>query len=285
MYDFKPLKNYIFVPLLHNNDYLKLSQIGYHNFKSIEPFRFFRCQEYHTIHFIIQGEGTLRIGEKSCYQLKENDVFFLPPDVPFKCVPNPKNKWAYVWCALTGDMEEYFKNQNFTLEAPIYTMKNSEGLKTFAYNFLTKSNPLTTTENEGFSFFYRFMAYIEQDRNNSIHLNTSETYVTKAKFLLKRNFGNPELKIEDIAKHLYISHAHLCLLFKKSTGISPKEYLIDLRNNKAKELLLDMTYTVTDVAYLVGYDNPFYFSTAFKKSFGITPSRYREEYEKSKAQQ
>ena len=281
MYDFKPLKNYLFMPLSNSSDTIQLSQIGYHNFKNIEPFRFFRSQEYYTIHFIVHGEGTLTIGENS-YQLKENDVFFLPPDILFKYVPKPKNKWAYVWCALTGDMKQYFENQNFTLQSPIYTMKNSKDLKTFAYNFLTKNNPITTTENEGLSFFYRFMAYIELDRNNSLSFNTPETYVVKAKFLLHSNFGNSELKIDDIAKNLYISHAHLCLLFKKSTNMSPKEYLIELRNNKAKELLSDMTYSISDIAYLVGYDNPFYFSTSFKKSFGVTPSQYRNTYKKRK---
>lgn len=63
--------------------------------------------------------------------------------------------------------------------------------------------------------------------------------------------------------------------FKAHTGSTPNQYLIQLRMYKAMELLLNTGYTVAEIAALVGYENPLYFSRLFHKKMKMSPSQYR----------
>ena len=62
--------------------------------------------------------------------------------------------------------------------------------------------------------------------------------------------------------------------FQKYCGMSPKQYLLKLRLNKAMALLLQNKYTVKDIAHRCGFSDEKHFSKTVKKSCGITPSEF-----------
>lgn len=62
--------------------------------------------------------------------------------------------------------------------------------------------------------------------------------------------------------------------FRAYTGTTPQQYITDIRICKAKELLSSSSFNITEIASIVGYDNPFYFSRIFKKSTGVAPKNY-----------
>lgn len=70
--------------------------------------------------------------------------------------------------------------------------------------------------------------------------------------------------------------------FKSATKLPPAKYLEKLRIAKAKELLCDTALTISEISYLVGYNDPFYFSKVFKKTTDITPSYFREKHNQCK---
>ena len=63
-------------------------------------------------------------------------------------------------------------------------------------------------------------------------------------------------------------------IFKEETGVTPVEYLLDIRIEKAKDLLLH-NFAVNEVANKVGFPDPYYFSKVFKKKTGISPKDYK----------
>lgn len=63
--------------------------------------------------------------------------------------------------------------------------------------------------------------------------------------------------------------------FKAHTGISPLQYVLDIRLSSAKDLLKNSDYSISDISTIVGYDNALYFSRLFHKHFGISPREYR----------
>ncbi len=67
--------------------------------------------------------------------------------------------------------------------------------------------------------------------------------------------------------------------FKAYTGTTPQQYITDIRLSKAKELLSYSSFNVTEIASIVGYDNPFYFSRIFKKNTGRSPRDYKNRLE------
>ncbi|WP_410429683.1 helix-turn-helix domain-containing protein [Metabacillus litoralis] len=69
----------------------------------------------------------------------------------------------------------------------------------------------------------------------------------------------------------YISHA-----FKRTTGYSPMQYVIRRRIGEAQSYLFSTDKTVTEIAYIVGYNSASNFNNAFKKMVNMSPQRYRE---------
>lgn len=64
--------------------------------------------------------------------------------------------------------------------------------------------------------------------------------------------------------------------FRTAVGCSPQQFVIQLRVGKAKELLADTSYNISEISTLVGYENPLYFSRMFRKSTGYAPTQYRK---------
>lgn len=83
------------------------------------------------------------------------------------------------------------------------------------------------------------------------------------------------LTINELAAQVYLTPTYLCLLFRQVTGTTINRYLTNVRMEKAKELLMDLSNKLYDLSYAVGYMNPSYFSRQFKKYVGCLPSEYR----------
>jgi len=91
-----------------------------------------------------------------------------------------------------------------------------------------------------------------------------------------RNQDN--LRIGEIAAEVGFSSQHFRELFKRYVGISPKKYLTTLKIQRSKCLLLHKEYSVTDVAYHLGFSSPQQFSKAFRKTIGLSPLLWRKAY-------
>lgn len=87
---------------------------------------------------------------------------------------------------------------------------------------------------------------------------------------------NEDINLTRLSSHIYVSSFHIIHTFKKEMGISPIQYLILKRMEKAKELLTVTDKTVAEISSQVGYANANYFNMLFKKTVGISPGRYRK---------
>ena len=85
-----------------------------------------------------------------------------------------------------------------------------------------------------------------------------------------------EICIDDYAKSHNMSTSWFIRNFKQYTGSTPMQYILNKRIYNAEALLQNPQYNVTEVALIVGYDNPLYFSRIFKKMKGVSPSEYRK---------
>ena len=88
------------------------------------------------------------------------------------------------------------------------------------------------------------------------------------------------ISLDNIAEAAESSVTHLCRLFKAATGLSPIQYLIDVRITAAKELLLT-DLKISEVAHLVGFDDISYFGRSFRKNNGASPRQYRQRMKKA----
>ena len=84
-----------------------------------------------------------------------------------------------------------------------------------------------------------------------------------------------KIEVENIACAAFMSRFHFIRMFKQAYGITPRQYLRDLRLSKAKELL-KQGVSVTQVCFEVGYSSLPTFSNAFKRSMGCSPLVYQK---------
>lgn len=85
-----------------------------------------------------------------------------------------------------------------------------------------------------------------------------------------------ELKLDEIADAAYLSEFHFARLFKKVTGISPHQYLANLRIDRAKKLLAETDLSITEIGIRVGYAGHSHFTKIFRQAIGMAPSEFRK---------
>lgn len=85
-----------------------------------------------------------------------------------------------------------------------------------------------------------------------------------------------KLNLDFLSRVRYVSKFHLLRLFKRYYGMTPRQYLIDKRIQKSKELLIS-GMTVTEVCFAVGFESVGSFSSLFKRRNGKSPSQYQKE--------
>lgn len=112
--------------------------------------------------------------------------------------------------------------------------------------------------------------------------NRDKEFVDRLTIILENNMNDPNFNVDKFARLMKFGRTVFYRKIKGVTGYSPNEYLRIMRMKKAAELLLSAdNYTVAEVAYKVGINDPFYFSKCFKAQFGISPSVYQKGEEKA----
>ncbi|MFW6298612.1 MAG: response regulator [Bacillota bacterium] len=106
--------------------------------------------------------------------------------------------------------------------------------------------------------------------------DTSEALVEKILHYMETHFNDPTLNMEKLCDTFSISVSYLSALFKKHTNTTFSRYLIQLRMEKAKELLWYSRLKITEVAHEIGYRDVYHFSHSFKKMTGKSPKEYRD---------
>lgn len=101
------------------------------------------------------------------------------------------------------------------------------------------------------------------------------SYVRSACLFMEENMKDEELGIVQVAESIFLNPVYFGRVFKSVKGMSFKQYLLQIRMERAKQLLLDTSMTVTDICQEVGIPNASYFAKLFKQCTGKLPSEYK----------
>ena len=122
------------------------------------------------------------------------------------------------------------------------------------------------------------LGQILQDRQNRTDSKVNDedfTFIQKISEIIHSEINNSDLSPQLIADRMYISASHLNRKIKAITDFSTSGYILNLRLNRAKKLLITTQKQIGEVAMDCGFNDFAYFSRTFKKEFGITPSQYQ----------
>lgn len=93
--------------------------------------------------------------------------------------------------------------------------------------------------------------------------------------------NNPDTGVESMSSSLCISRVQLYKRMVSLTGTTPSEYLRAKRISKAEQLVHDCNLNISEIAYMVGFNNPRYFAKYFHDAYGMTPSQYRKHLQET----
>jgi AraC-like DNA-binding protein len=151
--------------------------------------------------------------------------------------------------------------------------------KTFPINILEKmegewSFKRTSWQNSCMAGLYQLFAILEKTGFSDYLPLRSCRQLQPALEYIEKNYHDPDLDIETLAKKANMSTAYFRKIFKQMLKVSPIRYLQTVRIDKAKELLVTERFTINEASEMSGFSSPFYFDTVFKKKTGMTPTDY-----------
>lgn len=225
------------------------------------------------VHYIISGAGYYN--DK---RLAEGDGFIVYKNNYCTYRPDENDPWTYIWVRFCGeDDDELLKKSNLPQTSGSFHFDYKDRLIKIANELLTET--LMYDENvcyrEGIA---RLILSLAVQERSSGHSDRKQT-VMLAKEYIALNF-HKELKIEKMAKDLYVDRKYLRNLFMHYLGISTKEYLTRYRIERAKEMLWHGNEKISAIATSVGYSDPLAFCRIFNQRVGLTPGEYRKRKKK-----
>lgn len=91
---------------------------------------------------------------------------------------------------------------------------------------------------------------------------------------MEENYADSELKVDDLSDLSNLSRTSFYMKFKSISGKSPIQFINDFRLEKAENLIRSSHYSISEISYMVGFDNPGYFNRRFKEKYGTSPGKY-----------
>ena len=233
--------------------------------------------------YVVDGKGEFNIqGQR--FPVKPNDFVIINPQVEHTELSSPDEPLEYIVLGING--------LSFSNLTPV-----SEGGHPFSFfnlrdeqkDILRYLNAMVQ-EATSQSMSYELVCHnlleillIKILRHQHFDLEVGkQSKATKDISFIKHyleTYYHESIQLEDLASMTHLSRFYISHSFKKEIGMSPMEYLIDIRIKESKILLRTTNYSISQVADIVGFTTPTYFSKQFSKSTGISPTDYREQFQ------
>lgn len=115
------------------------------------------------------------------------------------------------------------------------------------------------------------------EQENKIINDLNAEFIDRATTIINENIEDRDFSVSDLSKAMGLSRSLLYNKFNATTGYTPNEFIKIMKMNKAISYFREKKYTINEVALMVGFDEPAYFSTCFKRIYGKTPKQFIEE--------
>jgi len=241
-----------------------------------------RLKEYQLV-YISSGSGVFEAEKVGKVAVEPGSVFLLFPDVWHTYTPAMESGWEEYWVGFTGVYADYLMMQEcFDPNNPLIHM----GFNTEFLNIFTKLIAIMKAEEKTFvamascltiqllALVYASALLKEKPQNRKEHIINNIRYKI-------HDSDFDEISLEALATKHNVSYVWFRKAFKEVVGISPGQYLLNLKIEKACKLLQESEKAVVEIAFETGFISEVHFSKMFKKKMNITPSVFRKQFKKS----
>ena len=227
--------------------------------------------------YITRGSGFFESKATGRLRVEEGSVILLFPDVWHRYMPDAEVGWTEHWIAFDGSAPRMLQKQRiFSPEHPVMDVGVQETLLRLYGEVLDRIE----MEKIGFkevaaALTMQILAHIHAiRRRRQFGGKEVADVVHRAKLYFVEHLHEP-INLEGVAGILGVGYSWFRHRFRDYTGLSPAQYLIQLRINKAKELLSGTSFSMQEVTGASGFQSPYYFSRLFRQKVGVTPSQWR----------
>ena len=189
-----------------------------------------------------------------------------------------EDKPEVYWVHFTGsDVKNILRSYNIPMDDPIFY---SGASSTYSYLFKEMIHELQNckTGYEDLLAMYLRQIFLLVQRTRQEERPTVSTYIQEEMEFARRYFNehyNEPISIQEYAESRNMSVCYFQRNFKQIVKHTPMQYLLTIRVNNAASLLETTDYSMAEIAAIVGYEDPLYFSRLFRKIKGVSPRDYR----------
>ena len=235
--------------------------------------------------FVVSGHGRYKI-DGQFYDIEEGDLLVINPGVYHQALlSDPQHPTTEFFIGLSDFELKGMAPNSLTLSTmPIY--KTSPDLKQRLMRLCVAMGSEKETNHEGRyymmrSYVIQYVLYILRDAREaadpvgrcSFETINKNDIVSRIMQYFEEHYAE-KISLDLISENMYVSPFYISKIFKSITGDTPIRYLINVRLDKARELLKKHPeISVHEIAEMVGYDDAYHFSKLFKKRFGVSPSK------------
>ncbi|OQY32873.1 MAG: hypothetical protein B6241_09780 [Spirochaetaceae bacterium 4572_59] len=232
---------------------------------------------FYAFEYIIEGKGTLMINNHS-YSITEGDVFILQKNSIHDYTAAPPYPWTKVWFEVNGSfVDDLFHLYN--LESCYYIPLTP--LKDIFQSILEScinNDPKSNKDWDDFPLYlHKLLSSLKESSNNKNSYNQCEDHsIRQVTEYISNNFMKP-VSLDDIANEVALSVPGIIRKFRKETGVTPYQFLLQKRMDHARMLLKQTDLTICRIAHDSGFNDTYHFSRIFKQRFNLSPGKYRKK--------
>ena len=224
--------------------------------------------------YIVRGEGIFRTREEE-KGLHEGSFIVLVPGAWHWYRPRLETGWTEYWVGFDGDYPKMLREYGFLGPGPKIL---DPGLHESIVGHFNRVIDGVVGERPGYQqvisslvplVYAEVSAYASRP---SIEEHGKDLF-DRVTVIFEANIQG-KMDMESLASELNFNYATFREEFKSYTGLSPYQYFLQMKINRAKELLMDGGLSVKEISYKLAFDNPYYFSRLFKKKTGMAPSQW-----------
>ena len=236
-------------------------------------------RDHYIVHYVLGGKGIYETNG-SVYRLSNGDGFLISPYTVVYYKADSEEPWSYCWVGFHGlKAETFLKQANLSVINPIFRYGRDDFLKNSVVKMIEAINNSKGRDAKLLGLLYNFLAcLIEAAGAGATEYeaeNRKELYVKKAVEYISMNYSR-NISIREISRYIGLDRSYLSSVFKECLGVSPRDFLINYRLEKACELMAGSSLSIGEIARSVGYEDPLVFSKAFRQSKGLCPREYRK---------
>lgn len=256
------------------NSHLLVTDCGYFpNAQDHERHRPTGCAETIVI-FCVDGKGWAQV-DGTDFTVKPGQALVVPQGRPHSYGASADHPWTIWWMHMQGkDVLPFLEVAGVSGESAVVNVQDLAGVVNLFQEILTlmEHDESSMTLQQAGGAGWHLLTHIAVSRNRTTVSRLHPTQIAVAR--LQRDFAK-EVSVSALAKEVGLSISHFSALFREATGFGPRLYQTRLRMLKARQLLDTTDLAVSQIARLVGYQDPLYFSRRFQLIHKVTPTEHR----------